>query len=412
MKCAEENCKKNAYYNYAGMTRKYCREHRKDGMISVVRKKCKIEGCLSYGIYGIEKAEYCKEHKNDTMLNKSVKLCEDPSCVKQASYGKGNESRKYCSEHKKDGMIDVVSSRCSYDGCNKVKPAYGIEGSVERYCSEHKKAGMIKIIKGANCEGEGCSSAPIYNIKGLPAKYCSKHREKHMINVVSRRCDASGCEIYASFDISGGSGKYCATHKKDGMINIKSTSKKSTAEKCISCSLVMNVNKKGYCIYCNPSARQGPLLLKQNALIEYLDARGLESTYTDSLIENGKYGKERPDRVYKMKDKVVILECDENQHKDRERMCENIRMMNIAQWFDGTPVYFIRWNPDNYKCIDGSQERIGMRHKRVGDMIEAIQENKMDLPNALASVIYMYYDDWKGYDMISWEVLQEYERGA
>lgn len=404
MKCIEEGCEKNAYYNYANESRKYCREHRKDGMISLVRKLCNVEGCIFYAMYGIEKAEYCKDHKKDTMLNKSVKRCEEVNCGKQASYGKPGEVRKYCKEHSKDGMEDVVSMKCSHEGCNKVKPPFGKKDSPERYCSEHKKDGMIQFIKGNQCIK--CNKVPIYNLKGLPARYCGDHREKEMINVSTKRCEHDDCDTIASFDLEGGSGRYCVIHKKEGMMNIKIIKKE---KECINCSLKMPVNKRGYCKYCNPSARRGPILMKQTALFEYLDARDLVGSSTDSLIKKGKYGKERPDRIYELNHTIIIVECDENQHKDRERECEIIRMKNIAQCFDGKAVCFIRWNPDSYKSLDKSIETVGMRHKRAGDLIEDIKNCKVKLPTCLACVVYMYYDGWKGYNDIQWEILQSYE---
>jgi len=86
-------------------------------------------------------------------------------------------------------------------------------------------------------------------------------------------------------------------------------------------------------------------LAKQNDLMNYLDARDLKGVSTDIVIDKGECGKERPDRVYDFGDKIVILECDEYQHRDRQCLCEQTRMVNIGQSFGGIPVYFIRWNP-------------------------------------------------------------------
>lgn len=72
-------------------------------------------------------------------------------------------------------------------------------------------------------------------------------------------------------------------------------------------------------------------------------------------------------------------------------------MVNIGQSYGGTPVYFIRWNPDNYigKNPEKEPELINKRYKEVGDFIQSILQGKTKLPeHALVSAIYMYYDDW------------------
>lgn len=408
--CAEEGCKSISYYNYPGERRKYCRLHKKENMISVVKRNCISEGCLNRAMYGIDKPRYCKEHKTAEMLIKTKKECKEEGCTKQASCGGADGIAVYCGEHKKDTMKNVTSKRCSFEGCKKVRPTYGILGKSERYCDKHKKEGMVEVLKKIEppkCKAENCKATPLYNIKGEKAKYCNQHRTKEMINVVSKRCLEENCNKFPSFDIEGGYGKYCSLHKKEGMINVRRTiNKKKEDEQCIACNLLMKVNKAGYCEYCNPqNARK--FLVKQTALFEYLDARGLEGFQSDSIIENGKFGKERPDRIYKLEDKIIVLECDENQHKARMKECEETRMLNIGQCFNGLPVYFVRWNPDNYKCI-GSPERIGMRHKILGDLIDNIQLNKVDLPRALVSVFYMYYDNWDGITNTKWNILMPF----
>jgi hypothetical protein len=145
--------------------------------------------------------------------------------------------------------------------------------------------------------------------------------------------------------------------------------------------------------------------------MHYLDANNLKGYTTDIAINNGICGKERPDRVYDFGDKIIILECDENQHQDRQCVCEQTRMVNIGQSFGGIPVYFIRWNPDDYnpKNDNKNPEEISKRYKLVGNLITDIKVNKHKLPNALVSVLYMYYDEWDSLDNESWIILTSFE---
>ena len=54
-------------------------------------------------------------------------------------------------------------------------------------------------------------------------------------------------------------------------------------------------------------------------------------------------------------------------------------------------------------------EEISKRYKLVGNLIKDIKVNKHKLPNALVSVIYMYYDEWDSLGNESWIVLTSFE---
>jgi len=130
----------------------------------------------------------------------------------------------------------------------------------------------------------------------------------------------------------------------------------------------------------------------------YLDAHGFLGV-TDRIVDGGECGKERPDRVLDLGDKIVIVECDEDQHKGRQCVCEQTRMVNIGQSFGGLPVYFIRFNPDEYK---GGDESLMTRYKMLVCLLRGIQEGRSEVPVALTSVLYMYFDHWTG---LEWNVL-------
>jgi hypothetical protein len=168
--------------------------------------------------------------------------------------------------------------------------------------------------------------------------------------------------------------------------------------------MVLDANNK--CEFCDPSRFETNRLAKQNALMSYLDKHKLRGNSTDVVIEKGTCGLERPDRVFELEDKVVILECDEHQHKDRQCSCEQTRMVNLGQSFGGTPVYFLRWNPDAYAPGDGrNPEPVVRRHKLVADYLHQIEDGYVDLPNALVSVLYLYHDGWTTLAEAKWDVL-------
>jgi len=145
--------------------------------------------------------------------------------------------------------------------------------------------------------------------------------------------------------------------------------------------------------------------------MEYLDAQGLQGATTDKIVEGGTCGKERPDRIYEFGDKIVDLEVDEHQHKDRACECEQTRMVNLGQTYGGTPVYFIRFNPDDYKAANPKKapEPLEARYKLLAELIRGIRDGTVPLPKALVSALYLYYDGWDGYLKAEWEVLTSFE---
>ena len=73
----------------------------------------------------------------------------------------------------------------------------------------------------------------------------------------------------------------------------------------------------------------------------YLDTRVAQlgrPVSTDRAVEGGECGADRPDRIYDFGDKIIVVECDEDQHRGRACVCEQTRMVNIGQSFGGVPV--------------------------------------------------------------------------
>ena len=84
-----------------------------------------------------------------------------------------------------------------------------------------------------------------------------------------------------------------------------------------------------------------------------------------------------------------------------------MRMVNIGQGYGGLPVYFIRWNPDDYSPEKDKKlpETLAKRHKLVGDLIRDMCNSKVALPVTLISAIYLYYDGWDGLTNEEWKII-------
>jgi hypothetical protein len=371
------------------------------------------------------------------MIDVHHPLCLFGACDLRPSYGKERGKPIYCVKHKEDGMYDVVSRLCSEKGCGK-QPTFGFINKKPEYCKDHKTPEMVVVLKCTKCQEKGCSKPGLFN---FPSEsngiYCKKHSAIGMIDVNRRRCKEKDCGISASYGKPGHPLSHCTKHRKPCMVKrsnsncLECTNKavygtmteakhceehKSDKEinlserKCLGCGLEMILNDAGKCEYCEPISMKASLH-KQDAIMAYLDRRGLNGTATDKIIESGVCGKERPDRVYETDEIVLIFECDENQHKDRLCTCEQTRMINIGQSFGGLPVYFIRWNPDSYKPKVAKTKCVGItaRQELVGDFISSILEKKTSLPHAHTSCVYLFYDGWNGLQEENWNILSAYD---
>ena len=439
-RCEHEGCDiLNPCFDIEGGKGRFCVKHKKDGMVNMRNKRCEHEECDSQPVFNIKggKGRFCVKHKTAEMVDVKSKRCKYEGCdsIQPCFDIKGGKGR-FCVKHKTAEMVNVKSKRCKHIGCDS-QPSFDIKEGKGRFCAKHKTAEMVNV-KSKRCKYEGCDSLPAYNIKGGKRWFCKKHKTAEMMDVSHKLCEYKGCIIRASYGKPGHQKTHCSKHRQPGMIRRpkakcvscrelaiwgtnwipKHCEAHKTADDenllehpCISCNLMYVLDKENKCENCNPESFATARLAKQNALMDYLDARDLKGSSTDTTVDHGICGKERPDRVYDFGDKIVILECDEHQHQDRQCLCEQTRMVNIGQSFGGLPVYFIRWNPDDYSPENNRKnpEELAKRYKLVGDLIRDIKKKKHILPKALVSAIYLYYDGWDGLSAENWTVLSEFE---
>ena len=113
----------------------------------------------------------------------------------------------------------------------------------------------------------------------------------------------------------------------------------------------------------------------------------------DKEVDGG-CSKRKPDVMIDNLTHTVIIECDENQHKNYE--CENKRTMELYTDLGNRPLVIIRFNPDNY--INENNKKIEGCFKPLLK-IEDIHKKK-------------FYDinkeEWKRRVDILQEVIKEY----
>lgn len=434
--CESEGCSTKPMYGFKGQPSRFCAKHKLEGMCA--RYACEFDDCLILSCYAYTHEtipRFCTTHKLDGMVNIRIKFCQSPGCTKNASFGPRGKSRTHCGSHKEEGMISLISKYCESEGCD-IQAGFGSSWGKPRFCQQHASVEMVNVMS-RRCEYIHCTSTSRnYDIPGGKGRFCNEHKESGMIDVKTKRCEE--CSLCARYGKPGSQRSHCTKHRKPGMLTLPrarclvcrkpafygvnyiprrcethktETDQNLVERECVSCKLIMVLDKDERCEFCNPRTFDTNRLAKQNALMAYLDYYGLTGESTDTIVNNGDCGRERPDRVFDFGDKIVILECDEHQHKDRQCTCEQARMVNISQGYMGIPVYFIRWNPDPYApSVDTKkQEPVERRHKMLYNFLREIQRNLVPLPKALLSVFYMFYDGWHSLSESEWEVITPFD---
>jgi hypothetical protein len=155
---------------------------------------------------------------------------------------------------------------------------------------------------------------------------------------------------------------------------------------CITCKLTVTRTKQTECSPCR-RFRSGDLPLKQkeHAMKKFLDKaveNGVIPPYTlhdrsiAQRLDPILFGASRPDWVWILSDRWIVLECDEHQHSGKQYSCERRRELQICNVAGKLPVFFIRFNPDTFKTgskscrVNVNGESVVERHKAVVVAIE------------------------------------------
>jgi hypothetical protein len=87
---------------------------------------------------------------------------------------------------------------------------------------------------------------------------------------------------------------------------------------------------------------------KERSVVDYILLEFPMYTWKiDNKIFDG-CSKRRPDIIVDLGYQIIIIEVDENQHKNYDCSCENKRLMELSQDVGHRPIIFLRFNPDDY----------------------------------------------------------------
>jgi hypothetical protein len=349
--CEYENCKKTALYGFAGESVKFCNVHKEDSMINITSKKCVYEGCNTRAGFGIEggKPEFCVTHKTDEMVDLRSYKCTIDGCKTQAHFGFEGCKPTACGKHKTSDMIALNERKCKFKGC-KTQSHYGFEDGKAEYCYTHKLDGMIQI-GGRKCKFEGCIKTPVFGYENGEIEYCGDHKMSLMINLIAKYRECSNC-------------------------GLKFQTLKS--------------EEKYLCPYCRPAESRKHN--KELKIVKYIQNHTKFDIIHDKISADNTTicGKYRPDILIEFSDRYIIVEIDENQHKQYDESCEISRMHQIFEGL-GISVVFIRYNPDPYK--NGKKRKDPPFEKRMDKLINTIDKyKKKKLDEFQLRIKYLYYD--------------------
>jgi hypothetical protein len=196
-----------------------------------------------------------------------------------------------------------------------------------------------------------------------------------------KRCqDCSNLAIYGPAKIR----IHCELHRTANERNL-------IERTCKSCQLDNILDANDLCEYCTPTNVKLATERKEMHVRELLRQNGLGDAKFDQIPNGTACGRERPDCEYELKTHVVILEVDENQHKSYTCECEQIRMVNLSHTYGGKPVFWIRYNPDEFKLPDGTKATITL-HKREEHLLEWVRYARERIPEAFVEVVHLFYD--------------------
>lgn len=342
-KCQIDGCKLRATFGYINSSRTMCKEHRLPDMIDPHRKYCEYISCVKSASFGLASDNikmFCYTHKTSDMICLGKKLCEFESCKSEASYGLVEDNKvTRCHLHKLTDMKKLGVTVC--EQCDNFA-SYGFEvDGILRYCYDHKLEGSIHLLR-KRCDIDNCFKRVDYGFYHCPTTRCSEHKLPDQVRYkyCNPKCHCNNKAIYGKEKPTA-----CIEHKAiDDILIVKISI-------CICCYLEIPMNsiQSDTCQECydylnNPNHPKA----KENKIGRLLIRLEVNLISHDRIIDT-QCNKYRPDYVIDNNHNIIIVEVDEDKHSSKAYKCEINRMKEIANCFGGTPVIFIRFNPDSYR---------------------------------------------------------------
>lgn len=300
-------------------------------------------------------------------------------CCKQAFYGHVYKRPLHCGGCRGPGETNVASPRCV--SCQQRRTRYGYPARKATHCGACKTDAMVAV-------GKKClvcnQKTPSFGFAPNKPTHCRACKTDGMADVANSKCQ--GClEKVPSFGLQPGKPTHCASCKTPEMEDVK-----TVTAPCGSCGLQHRRDrlKDGLCSCC----RQGL------GRVEHRMRRELEKLSDAWIFDKPAPGvlacsdrRYRGDAWLGLAGHVVVVECDEDQHKHYDTTCELRRLAELWAACEGRPLVVVRWNPDGFRVARTPVEV--SERVRLRALLEAVKAALATPPATPLSVRYLFYDE-------------------
>lgn len=199
-----------------------------------------------------------------------------------------------------------------------------------------------------NCRN--CNTRASFNYVGLKPRYCSKCKSEGMINIYKKnkkfepKCSNCKMPNNSYYNYKGLKPRYCIECKEENMIDVKH-------KHCEICKLFQAKQKYNWlCLTCFMWKNPEHIITRKYREKEMFVVNKIKDQYKNYDIRYnqtiGGCSKRRPDILIELYTHCIIIEVDENQHKNY--ICEEKRINEIYTDLGDRNLVLIRFNPDKY----------------------------------------------------------------
>ena len=334
------------------------------------------------------KASQVGEEKKEVVSKKQKRpCCQHPGCQTIPTFGLEWKKPTHCRDHLLEGMTDVVNNRCQHPGC-QTRPTFGLKWGKATHCGEHLLDGMLDVVN-KRCQHPGCEKVSVkYGNHITGRAFCAAHRDKAQHWKLTT-CKQPKCRCIATHSETGSFPfTFCDNHAPDGFSSCKE-------QRCLRCGYMFLCDEEQLCLFSCTSKHQDYVKRTENALNDFLQKKGL--TFVRDGAPAGSCTRRRPDFVFQTPYGVILVENDENQHKNNLCECEQSRMIELHESY-GEAVHFIRFNPDRFAFSSTGRTgfvELPQRHEELYKVLQRLLKNPQAffITHPGLSVRYMYFDN-------------------
>jgi len=322
-------------------------------------------------------------------------------CHNQKKYCDHEIRKEYCAYCGGSALCIHKNKKSKCEECKQIKNNIDKkickECNIEQNINEFRK--LRNVCKTCNKNKKNCKHK-------IRKEYCIECEDggsaicKHKI----RKCRCKEC---------GGSELCNHGKEKQTCIECYPTTNKRCKGQGGLCTILATVKKfKGFCSRCffftfpdEPITKN--YKTKENSVVDFI--KPLFNQYDivyDKQIQDG-CTRRRPDILFDFGEKVIIIEVDENQHRDYDTTCEQERLNNLMEDINYRNLILIKFNPDYYKSgpkkinspwkmnkKNGILEILNNKEwsKRLNTLKEVLENNIKEDTTELFKIIPLFYD--------------------